>query len=229
MLCIPFKLRFCGFLTNRQSKIRSAHRSPQTPAKAEKGLIIIMMKLNTLGLAHNVIEQHVKPGDLCIDATAGRGHDTAFLAKLTGPSGQVLAFDIQQEALDSTEILLKEQGLSSRVSLYLDSHANLEQYALPETVSCITFNFGYLPGGDHSICTHPETSIAAIEAAMKLLKPDGLISLCIYYGGDSGFTEKEALVDYLRTIDSKSYTVLLTEFANRPNNPPIPAFILKRI
>ena len=55
------------------------------------------------------------------------------------------------------------------------------------------------------------------------------MSLCIYYGGDSGFEEKDALTAYLRTIDSKAFTVLLTEFWNRPNNPPIPAFILKEI
>ena len=41
--------------------------------------------------------------------------------------------------------------------------------------------------------------------------------------------EKDALMEYFRTIDSKQYTVLITEFANRPNNPPIPVFILKQI
>ena len=55
------------------------------------------------------------------------------------------------------------------------------------------------------------------------------MSLCVYYGGDSGFEEKDALMEYFRTIDSKQYTVLITEFANRPNNPPIPVFILKQI
>lgn len=53
------------------------------------------------------------------------------------------------------------------------------------------------------------------------------MSLCVYYGGDSGFEEKDALMEYFRTIDSKQYTVLITEFANRPNNPPIPCIYLK--
>ena len=43
-----------------------------------------MMRLNTLGIAHKIIAEHVQPGDLCIDATAGRGHDTAFLCELVG-------------------------------------------------------------------------------------------------------------------------------------------------
>ena len=187
-----------------------------------------MQKLNTLSLAHQFIESHVSDGDLCIDATAGRGYDTAFLARLVGKTGKVLAFDIQQEALDSTASLLREQGLHENVTLYLDSHANMAQYAAYGTVSCITFNLGYLPGGDHHTCTHAESSIAAIEAGLLLLKENGVMSFCIYYGGDSGFEEKNALIDYLKAIDSRKYTVLITEFANRPNNPPIPIFIYKR-
>ena len=45
----------------------------------------------------------------------------------------------------------------------------------------------------------------------------------------SGFEEKDALMQFFKTIDSKRFTVLITEFANRPNNPPIPVFILKQI
>jgi SAM-dependent methyltransferase len=188
-----------------------------------------MDKLNTLGLAHRFMRQYVTEGDHCIDATAGRGHDTAFLSELVGASGKVTAFDIQQEALDSTDGLLREKGFRERVELILDSHANMARYAKEGTVSCIAFNFGYLPGGDHRIATRAESSIPAIETGLRSLKDGGVMSLCIYYGGDTGFAEKDALIDYLKTIDSKQYTVLITEFANRPNNPPIPVFILKRI
>ena len=37
------------------------------------------MGLNTLSLAHDFIRRHVQPGAHCIDATAGRGRDTALL------------------------------------------------------------------------------------------------------------------------------------------------------
>ncbi len=186
-----------------------------------------MSALNTLAIAHRFIEEHLTPGGFCIDATAGRGYDTAFLCRLTGPAGKVLAFDIQQEAIDSTRELLEKEGLSSIAELHLDSHHHMEQYAREGTVDCITFNFGYLPKGDHSICTHAQTSIPAIEQGLRLLKPGGIMSLCIYYGGDSGFDEKNALMEYLQTIDSKTYTVLKLEFFNRPNCPPIPVMILK--
>lgn len=122
---------------------------------------------------------------------------------------------------------LAERGLSDRARLLLDSHSNMENYAEPETVDCITFNFGWLPAGNHSIFTTPATSIPAIEAGLRLLKPGGIMSLCIYYGRDCGFTERDALLEYLPTIDSKIYTVIVSQFCNRPNNPPIPVFIWK--
>ena len=175
------------------------------------------------------IAQQVREGDLCIDATAGNGHDTLFLSQLAKSSGQVLAFDIQKEALDAAKRRLEKAGADDNVSFILDSHSHMDQYAQEGSVDCITFNFGYLPGGDHNVFTTPATSIPAIEQGLRLLKPNGLMSLCVYYGGDSGFEEKDALMEYFRTIDSKQYTVLITEFANRPNNPPIPVFILKRI
>lgn len=183
--------------------------------------------LNALALSHKFLAQHVKEGAFCIDATAGRGRDTAFLCSLVGSSGKVMAFDIQQDALDSTEGLLKEKGYLERVTLLLDSHENLSRYAEPETVDAITFNFGWLPGGDHSIFTRPKSSIQAVQSGLELLKPGGVMSLCIYYGRDCGFEERDALLDFFPQIDSKQYTVLVTSFCNRPNNPPIPVFIIK--
>jgi hypothetical protein len=60
-----------------------------------------------------------------------------------------------------------------------------------------------------------------------LLKNGGIVSICIYYGKDTGFDEKNAVLEYLKTIDSHEYTVIVNEFVNRPNCPPIPAFIIK--
>jgi len=108
-------------------------------------------RFNALSLSHRFLAEHVRPGDLCIDATAGRGYDTAYLAGLTGETGRVLAFDIQQEAVDSTNALLRKRGLDRIAQVHLDSHVNMERYAQPGTVRCITFNFGWLPAGDHSI------------------------------------------------------------------------------
>ena len=116
----------------------------------------------------SVIRTQIKPGDLCIDATMGNGHDTLFLSQLAGPSGCVLAFDIQQAALDSTKALLQEHEHLAPVQLLLDSHAHMSSYADPGTVSCIVFNLGDLPSGDHSIATHKESTIGALEQGLEL-------------------------------------------------------------
>lgn len=175
----------------------------------------------------SLIRPQVKPGDLCIDATMGNGHDTLFLSQLAGPSGRVLAFDIQQAALDATRKLLERQDGVAPVSLFLDSHANIGDYARPGTVSCIIFNLGYLPSGDHSIATHKESTIAALEQGLELLKTGGCISLCIYSGGDSGFEERDGVLEYLKGLDSRRFLVVLSCYYNRPNHPPIPVVIYK--
>ncbi|MBP0976259.1 MAG: methyltransferase domain-containing protein, partial [Oscillospiraceae bacterium] len=99
-------------------------------------------QLGVLDLAHQFLRAHVREGDTVIDATCGRGNDTKLLCALAGESGRVIGFDIQQDAIDSASALLEEHGLHAE--LHLDSHANMEQYAEPESVSCIVFNFGWL-------------------------------------------------------------------------------------
>ena len=100
-------------------------------------------------------------------------------------------------------------------------------YAKEESVSCITFNLGYLPGGDHEMATKGESSIRAIETGLGLLKKKGLMTVCIYSGGDSGFEEKEAVLSYIKGLDAKKYLVIISEYANRPNHPPIPVLIVR--
>ncbi|MBQ5332792.1 MAG: class I SAM-dependent methyltransferase [Oscillospiraceae bacterium] len=182
---------------------------------------------NALDISKRVIASRVSEGDICIDATAGRGNDTAFLCELAGKNGKVFAFDIQPEAIESTRRLLEEKGFAERAELILGSHTDMDRYADEGTVSCITFNFGWLPGGDHTIHTQTETSLEAVKKALRLIKKGGLISMILYYGRDTGFEEKEALLRFVKTIDSEEYSVITAEFSNRPNCPPIPIFILR--
>ena len=176
---------------------------------------------------HHFLEDHVQPGDICIDATMGNGNDTALLSKLAGEKGRVIAFDIQQMAIDNTTKKLLTEECPKNYELHLKSHEVMAEYAEEGTVSCITFNLGYLPGGDHAKATKGESSIRAIETGLNLLKKKGLMTVCIYSGGDSGFEEKDAVLSYIRALDAKKYLVIISEYANRPNNPPIPVLIVK--
>lgn len=166
-------------------------------------------------------------GTLYIDATMGKGQDTLFLCRLAGTKGRVLAFDIQKEALEMTRRLLEEQGVSSRARLILDGHEHMDRYAKEASADVICFNFGYLPGGDHTIATRPGTSIEAIQKGLRILKPGGIMSLCVYSGGDTGMEENQEILSFLKTLPPRRFTVIVNEYYNRGNNPPVPVFIFK--
>ncbi|MBR5156185.1 MAG: methyltransferase domain-containing protein [Clostridia bacterium] len=179
---------------------------------------------NCLGLSHEYIKKVLAEGDTAIDATCGNGYDTELLCKLVGDSGHVYGFDVQKQAIDVTKERLKK---FNNVTLILDGHENMESYVKDE-VSAIMFNFGYLPGGDHAKATKKETSISAVDAGLRLLKKGGLMTLCIYSGGDTGFEEKDAILEFLKGIDAKSFSVLMHNFVNQVNNPPILVCIEKK-
>lgn len=176
---------------------------------------------------HEMIASWARKGGFYIDATMGKGNDTLFLCRLAKEEGRVLAFDIQEEALLYTDKLLKAHDMRHRAELVLDGHEHMGSYAKDETADVICFNFGYLPGGDHKVATHADTSVRAVEKGLSILKHGGMMSLCIYSGGDTGFEEKEALLSYLRTLTPKKFTVIVNEYWNRENHPPVPVFIFK--
>lgn len=185
-----------------------------------------MQSLNTVCLAHDFLRRMIGPGALCIDATAGRGRDTEFLCELVGQNGRVIAFDIQQDAVGQTQRRLDERGIC-QARVILDSHVNMERYAEPESVDAVVFNFGRLPGGDPNLFTKASSSVPALEAALRLLKPGGVMSLSIYYGGPNGYDERDAILHFLKGLDNKGATVLAGNWLNRPNEPPIPVFVWK--
>lgn len=176
---------------------------------------------------HERIQQMIKEPLLCIDATAGTGKDTVFLAKLVGERGRVISMDIQEMAIEQTKKRLLKERLSNRAEVVLDSHVHMDKYAKKDRVSLIMFNLGYLPSGDHSLSTKADTTIEALEKGLNLLHEGGMISLLIYSGGDSGFEEKNQVLAWLRELPDDKYTVLVEAFYNKPNNPPLPVYILK--
>ena len=181
--------------------------------------------MNTLDVVHDFLRRQVKPGAVWIDATAGKGRDTALLCRLAGKNGRVIAFDIQEAAVEQTRALLAEQGLTAEV--VQDSHAHMARYAAPGTVDCIVFNFGRLPGGDAKIFTTAASSLPAIDAGLTLLRQGGVMALALYYGKENGYEEKNAILSHLKSINDRLFTVLACDWLNRRNDPPLPIFIWK--
>lgn len=171
------------------------------------------------------IQNYIRPGDTVIDATMGNGNDTLSLCTAVGKTGKVYAFDIQEKAIESTREKLCGEDIQN-AELICDSHIYMDRY-VKEKVACVVFNLGYLPRGDHTICTKGETSIEAIQKALNLITDTGFVSVSIYYGKNSGTEEKEAVLGYLKGLDHKKYTVICHDFFNRPNCPPLGVIITK--
>ncbi len=175
---------------------------------------------------HHFLREYIHEGDCCIDATCGKGGDTEFLCRGAGKSGRVYGFDIQKDAVELTRIRLEQSGCAKQAVLICGSHVNMADY-VKEQAAVIMFNFGYLPGGDHSVATQPQTSVKAVQEGLKLLKTGGVMSLCIYSGGDTGYEEKEALLAYLKGLDAKHWLVIIHTYYNRKNDPPLPVFVVR--
>lgn len=186
-----------------------------------------MKRIPVTAWCHKIMEMHLPKGGLYVDATMGNGRDTLFFCRLAEGTGHVYAFDIQKDALEHTRELLEKEGIEKGFTLILDSHVNMGDHLARETVDGMLFNCGYLPGGDHSMATRPETTIKAIEVGLGLLKMGGVMGICLYSGGDTGFDEKESVLAYLQRSDARLYTVIVQEYHNRGNHPPTPVFIFK--
>lgn len=171
------------------------------------------------------IKNYINDGDIAVDATLGNGNDTLKLCNAVGKKGRVYGFDIQDVAIKNSKKLLEDSGVTN-AELILDSHANIDKY-VTDKVKAVVFNLGYLPGGDHKLQTKWDTTITAIEKSLDLICDDGFIAIMIYYGKNSGTEEKEAVMEYLKNLNHKKYTVTVHDFYNRPNNPPITAVITK--
>ncbi|KXZ40407.1 Putative rRNA methylase [Alkalithermobacter thermoalcaliphilus JW-YL-7 = DSM 7308] len=179
-----------------------------------------------VGISHEVVEKIVKQGDTVVDATAGNGNDTLFLAKLVGETGKVYSFDIQNVALEKTKQKLIDSNMLDNVTLINDGHENIDKY-VSYPVKAVMFNLGYLPGGDHKIHTKPHTTITAIEKSLDIITKHGIVMLVIYHGGDSGFEEKDEVLEFLKGLDQKKYSVLMYNYINNINYPPIAVCIEK--
>lgn len=141
-----------------------------------------------------ICEKLIKQTDITVDATCGNGNDTLMLAKL---SNQVFAFDIQKKAVDKTRKLLNSNGVKN-VKLICDGHEKIGEYLNEYTgkISLITFNLGYLPGGNKKLTTNTKTTLKAIKQSLALLNKKGVI-LVTCYPHKEGKKESDAIISFL--------------------------------
>ncbi len=171
--------------------------------------------------AHNKIKEYLNCDSIAIDATCGNGNDTLFLSKHVT---HVYAFDIQKDAITNTKSLLDNNEVKNFTLIHA-SHESFQNYNIPP-VKVIMYNLGYLPGSDQSKTTDYKTTILSIQDGLEILENKGLISITVYIGHDEGVIESEKLLEFVSTLDSKRYNVLIYKMLNK-NNSPYNIFIEK--
>lgn len=177
-------------------------------------------------LADECIERVVKSGDIAIDATMGNGHDTEKLARLVGENGHVYAFDVQEQAVNNTRTRLLEAGLAERATLHLASHDQIAELVL-EPVRLVMFNLGWLPGGDKRITTRLESTLKAVNAALSLLLPMGVLCMCVYPGHEEGVRELQQLDRFFSSLQPQKFNCLRQTFINAGAGAPC-CFIIQK-
>jgi len=160
-----------------------------------------------------IYEKFIKPGDIVVDATCGNGNDTLILSKL---AKEVYAFDVQTGAINNTKEILKKNERNN-VTLINDSHEYIDKYLkeYKNKISLITFNLGYLPGGNKKIMTNHKSTIKAIKKGLNLLNKKGII-LVTCYPHEEGKKEAKEIINYL--TDNKIFYKIYRNTDN--NNAP---------
>lgn len=187
--------------------------------RCRKGLQKKKFYKDPIDVSHQWLAEILSEGMISVDATAGNGYDTLFLARKVGAKGKVYAFDIQEQAINETRTKLLGMGLADRVNLIHKGHENLKSF-VKCPINAMIFNLGYLPGSDKSVVTQPDTTIVALKAGMELLLPNGLIVLTIYTGHPEGLDEWLELEEYIKTLPRELWNVVQLTFLNRHDKTP---------
>ncbi len=184
---------------------------------------------------HELLAEVVAPGDLVVDLTAGRGRDTLTLWQMVGPGGQVVAFDVQDVALDQTAERLVAAGAEVRrhqdgstplprqpgVDLVADCHSRFCDIVPVGGVAAVVANLGYLPGGDQTRITRPATTLSALRQAVDSLLVAGRVAVVVYPGHPGGADEAQQVIRLFENLPSDVFTGVHLRVTNRPQAPSL--------
>ncbi|RPF50252.1 class I SAM-dependent methyltransferase [Aquisalibacillus elongatus] len=180
--------------------------------------------------AHDLLAQSITTGSTVVDATLGNGHDSLYLNELVGPEGKVIAFDVQDEALQSSKSLFEQHGIK-QVEMHLKGHENapsiLDDKGIHE-IDAVIFNLGFLPGSDHQVTTSGDTTIQAINGLFPILKSGGYIVIVVYPGHEEGQAEKNDLMNYLKTFPANKGDIAQYKMVNRSDKAPFVVYLYKK-
>jgi len=87
-------------------------------------------------------------------------------------------------------------------------------------IAAIMFNLGYLPGSDKTCITRTETTLAALQQAVELVRPGGIVTLAVYPGHEGGAEESREIAKWAAQLDPRRFEVQHLRPVNRSAAPP---------
>ena len=186
---------------------------------------------STKNLIEFFMHNYVKDVKIAVDMTVGNGFDSKNILEILKPE-KLYCFDIQQEALDNSKILLENHwkcdstGIFANFELILENHKNFDKF-VKENIDFAMYNLGYLPKGDKNITTNAEDVEESLKKLLGKLNSKGLIFITFYIGHSAGQIESLEISKFLQNLNQKEYTILKFTFENQKNNPPYVVMIQK--
>ena len=172
--------------------------------------------MNNNTYIHKYLETLIGKDDICVDMTAGNGHDTFYLASRCK---KVYAFDISELAIERTAKRVED---FDNVILINDNHINVDRY-LHQKARLFIFNLGYLPHSNETVITKAEETLIAFTKAYQLLEDKGYIVITFYLGHKGGHGEYYLLEDYI----IKNRLQITEVYSQHKLNSPLTYFIKK--
>lgn len=180
---------------------------------------------------HALLEKQLHNGNIAIDATAGNGHDSLFLAQQIAPTGLVYSFDIQAAAIQATHNRLVAANLREVALLIQHSHAQMFEFIAAEhhsKINAIMFNLGYLPRGDKTVITETNSTLLALNAAIELLAPHGILTILAYPGHQGGDRETSEVENWCQHLNPEKFSLEIKLSAEpKPSAPRL--FIVQKL
>ena len=175
--------------------------------------------VDLLSLQKKFILAHLGEGDVAVDFTMGNGYDTVFLSNTVGATGSVIAFDIQPDALASTEKNLRKNNCPDNWRLICASHDRANEFVKGK-IKAGMFNLGYLPGANRKqLTTKRTTTLPAVSRAIEMLGEDSVLLVAVYPGHPEGALEGEELIEYFSTLSRFKYSIAQFRMGNSPESP----------
>lgn len=195
----------------------------------------------TVSVAMTVTRSYLREGDTAIDATCGNGHDTLALAQAVGRNGRILAIDLQEEAILASKRLLSAHQIDN-ADFVQGSFVHLEEYwrawmenmergmtaETPSNLRAVVFNLGYLPGGDKKVTTTTEGTLLAVQQALSIIAPGGIVTMVLYPGHEEGARERDAMLKFAKQLSASRFHTAYVGFPNQKKNPPEILWITKK-